>query len=318
VQPADGGAAADDVWVHWRRVPNFRLSGPRSRHYLLDSVAAIVQFGNGVRGLIPPVGRNNLVVRDMRTGGGASANREAPPLAVKELKTSLPFIDKVFNVQAASAGASPWTTEQFEEFGPQSLKNRGRAVTAEDYEWMIRQRFSDVARVRCLPVTEPGPGGVLQFKAGGITALVVPWSTAPRPQPSQGLMRKVQEYLAYVVLENIVADVHAKGPDYVAIDIAATLVPIRAEFALVVARKAQAAIDAFLHPLTGGEDGNGYGFGRPIFLSEVHAVLERIEEVDHVVSASFVAAPGANAYLIDGNVLPSSGVHAITVLAAGS
>ena len=315
---AGDGAAADEVWVRWRRVPNFRLSGPRSRHYLLDSVAAIVRFGNGMRGLIPTVGRNNLVVRDLETGGGANVNREATPLAVKELKTSLPFIDKVFNVQAASAGASPWTIEQFEEFGPQSLKNRGRAVTREDYEWMIRQRFSDVARVRCLPVTEPGPGGVLQFKAGGITALIVPWSAEPRPQPSQGLMRKVQEYLAYVVLENIVADIHVKGPDYVAIGIEATLVPTRAEFALVVARKAQAAIDAFLHPLTGGEDGNGYGFGRPVFLSEVHAVLARIEEVDHVVSARFTTAPGADAFMIDGNVLPSSGVHAITVLAAGS
>jgi len=315
VNPADVGG---EVWVRWRRVPNFRQSGPRSRHYLLDSVAAIVRFGNGARALIPVAGRNNLVIRNFQTGGGASANREAGPLTVKELKTSLPFIDKVFNVQAASAGASPWTIEQFEDFGPQSLKNRGRAVTREDYEWMIRQRFSDVARVRCLPVTEPAPAGALQFKAGGVTALVVPWSSDPRPQPTQGLMRKVRDFLTQTVLSNIAADVHVKGPDYQAVDIEAVVAPTRPELAIVVARKARAALDDFLHPLTGGEDKRGYAFGRPVFLSEVHAVLERIEEVDYVALARFVASPAADAFTIGANRLASPGAHQITVIAAES
>ncbi len=310
--------ASGEVWVRWLRVANFRLSGPRSRHYLLDAVAAIVRFGSGTRGHLPPVGRNNLVFRDLQAGGGAPANREVGALSVKAMKTSLPFIDKVFNVQPASAGASPWTTAEFEDFGPQALKNRGRAVTTEDYAWMVRQRFSDVARVRCRPVSEPGPGGTLQFKAGGVTALVVPWSTERRPQPSQGLIRKVREFLTGIVLRNITGDVHVKGPDYVAVDVAVTLVPTDPEFAMVVARKAQAALDAFLHPLTGGEDHEGYGFGRSVYLSEVHAVLGRIEEVDHVVSAHFVAAPGLDAFAITGDRLPSSGVHQITVLDAGS
>lgn len=314
----DVGGGDPEVWVRWRRVPNFRLSGPRSRHYLLDSVAAIVQFGNGTSGHIPVVGRNNLVFRDLQTGGGASVNQEVKPLSVKELKTSLPFIDKVFNVQAASAGASPWTIEQFEEFGPQSLKNRGRAVTTEDYEWMIRQRFSDVARVRCMPVREPGPGGALRFKAGGVTALVVPWSTEPRPQPTQGLIQQVRDYLAHVVLTNISADVHVKGPDYVAVDIAATIVPKRPELAIVVMRKASAALEAFLHPLTGGEDGGGYTFGRDVYLSEVQAELERIDEIDHVVSAHFIAVPGADQFPVDSDHLASSGTHQITVLSVES
>jgi predicted phage baseplate assembly protein len=255
-------------------------------------------------------------MRGLQTGGGASANSEAGPLSVKELKSSLPFIDKVFNVQSASAGASPWTIEQFEAFGPQSIKNRGRAVTREDYEWMIRQQFSDVARVRCLPVTEPGPGGTLQFKAGGVTALIVPFSGEPRPQPAQGLMRKVREYLTHVVLSNITTDVHVKGPDYHAVDIETVLVPTHPEYAMVVARKAQSALDAFLHPLTGGEDRKGYGFGRPVFLSEAQAVLERIEEVDHVVSARFVSAPDADVFSISENRLASPGVHRITARSA--
>ena len=124
----------------------------------------------------------------------------------------------------------------------------------------------------------------------------------------------MREFLVQNVLTNIVADVHVTGPDYVAVDVEAALVPKRPEFALVVARKAQAALDAFLHPLTGGEDHAGYGFGRPVFLSEVEAVLERIDEVDHVVSATFVGSPALDTFLIRADRLASSGVHRITVL----
>lgn len=304
-----------EIWVRWRRTPNFRLSGPRSRHYAMDGVAAVVGFGTGTRGLIPPVGRNNIVFRDFQTGGGSAANLDAVPLAVKELKTSLSFIERVFNVQAAAAGASPWSIAQLGEFGPQMLKNRGRPVTIEDYEWMVRQRFSSVARVRCLPVRAPGPGGTLVFKAGGVTLVIVPWSSEPRPQPDQGLTRSVREFLAQTALTNIAADIHVKGPDYVAIDVEATLVATSPELVSVLVRQARAALDTFLHPLTGGEDGAGYGFGRAVFISEVQAVLERLDGVDHVLSAQFAAASGAEAFPVTGDRLASSGAHRITVVA---
>ena len=38
---------------------------------------------------------------------------------------------------------------------------------------------------------------------------------------------------------------------------------------------------AFLHPLTGGPDGDGWAFGRGVFISDVAAVLEAIPGVDH-------------------------------------
>jgi hypothetical protein len=312
-------AAGDgEAWVRWIRVPNFELSGPRSRHYLLDAVIGRVTFGGLGQGLIPPIGRDNLVIRDCVTGGGEAANRETGILAVKELKTSLPFIDKVFNVQPATAGASAWSLRQLLEFGPQSLKTHGRSVTTEDYSWMVLQRFSEVARARSHAVRAPAPDGTLVFKAGAVTVLVVPWSADPRPQPSPGLIRKVREYLAQTSLGNIVADIYVKGPGYVPVDIEAVLVATRPEMASVVLRRAQGAIERFLHPLTGGEDGSGYGFGRAVYLSEVQATLERLEDVDHVVSARFVTRPTETAFTITGDRLASSGTHQITVLGMGA
>ncbi|MBS1824047.1 MAG: putative baseplate assembly protein [Acidobacteria bacterium] len=306
-------AGQSEVWVRWRRVPNFLVSGPRSRHYTLEPVAAVVGFGDGTNGLIPPPSKNNIVVRRFQTGGGEAANWEAPPLAVKQLKSSLPFIDKVFNVQSASAGASYWTLDDVGRFGPETIKNRGRAVTTEDYEWMVLQRFSQVARVRCLPTVAPAPGGGLAFQAGAVTVQVAPKGTELRPQPSQGLLRQIREFLAQTALANIGDGIYVKGPDYAEVRVAATLVPLRPELTSVVIRQATAALEAFLHPLTGGEDRSGYAFGRPVYLSEVFAVLERIEGVDHVVSASFIDLPGAGVFPVPSNSLASSGAHLITV-----
>lgn len=311
VRAAEG--VEPDIWVRWRRMSNFEQSHARSRHYLVDLVAARVIFGGGDTGLIPPPLRDNLVLRGFRTGGGGGANAETPPLAIKELKTSLPFIDRVLNVAAAAGGASEWSIPQLLSFGPESLKTRGRAVTAEDYEWMILQRFSGVARARCIPVREPAPGGVLAFKPGAVTTLLVPWSTDPRPQPSQGLLRKVQAYVQTIVLANITRDVHVMGPRYEVVRVVARIVPSAPELGSVVLRQAQAALEAFLHPLTGGEHGEGYAFGRDIYLSEVHAVLSRIEGVDHVESAGFADRAG-DVYAIAGDQLASSGAHLLTIV----
>ncbi|GIE35161.1 hypothetical protein Ait01nite_082060 [Actinoplanes italicus] len=49
-----------------------------------------------------------------------------------------------------------------------------------------------------------------------------------------------------------------------------------------VQRRAEQALSRFLHPLTGGDDGTGWEFGRPVFRSELFQVLERLDGVDHV------------------------------------
>ena len=42
------------------------------------------------------------------------------------------------------------------------------------------------------------------------------------------------------------------------------------------------ALRLFLHPLTGGPRGEGWPFGRDVFLSDVAAVLKTIEGIDFV------------------------------------
>jgi len=312
---AEDGQDSTGSWVRWLRMPHFLLSGAQSRHYTLNAVEGVLAFGDGTKGAIPPAGKDNLAVSGLRYGGGQAANAAAAVLAVKEMKTSLPFVDKVFNVQAAIGGADPWSRSDIMRFGPQSLKNRGRAVTTEDYEWMVLQAFSEVARARCLATRAPGAEGQLVFAPGEITMIIVPTSGATLPQPSKGLLKRIRDHLREHVLANIPPGIHAIGPSYEPVRIQATVKAERPEETSLVARRVVAALESFFHPLTGGEDGGGWGFGRAVPLSEVYATIDRAGGVDHVASAVFPDAPaGATSVAVDENSLVASGEHVITVI----
>jgi predicted phage baseplate assembly protein len=278
----------------------------------LDRVHGVVGFGDGKQGLIPPISKDNLVLRGFASGGGEAANTVATPLAIKQLKTSLPFVNKVFNLTQATGGAAAWSLEDTKQFGPQSIKNRGRAVTTEDYEWMVRERFGQVAKVRCLPTRAPGDGGLV-FQPGAVTVIVIPKSAERLPQPSNGLLRAIREYLQEKTLGSIVGTVHVIGPSFRSVSVAAVVKVSVPQEASLLARRVANALESWLHPLSGGDTAGGWEFGRAVYLSEVFAVIARVSGVDHVQSASFIDAPTASSIPVDANSLTASGIHVIEV-----
>ena len=63
----------DGGFVAWQRVEGFEGSGEGDRHYSVDPEAAQVIFGDGVRGLVPPLGRR-IRTGGYRYGGGRAGN----------------------------------------------------------------------------------------------------------------------------------------------------------------------------------------------------------------------------------------------------
>ena len=309
----EGGEQA--IWIRWTRQANFLSSEANSRHYTLEATGGTLTFGDGTKGFIPPIAKDNIVVRNLLVGGGEDANRLAQPLAVKELKSSLPFIDKVFNVQGATGGSDPWGLQQTLELGPQLIKNKDRAVTIEDFQLLVRAAFSQIARVRCLATRSPAPGGGLAFTPGAVTLIIVPKGNERTPQPPKALLKRIADDLRTKALGCIAAEIYAIAPEYHPVRVAATLSPLQPEESSLIVRRAAQALEAFLHPLTGGDDGAGWGFGRSVYLSEVFAVLQAVEGVDHVVDASFIdAAPTATSLTIGEHALVASGGHEIGVV----
>jgi Baseplate J-like protein len=276
-----------EIWVRWHEVATFLRSDLRGRHYLLDHASGLLTFGDGVRGMIPPPGTNNIIAT-YQSGGGSAGNVLIG--AVAKIQSPLPGVASVTNPVAADGGAEVETVDQVKERGPQTLRHRQRAVSASDFEWLARQAAGTrVARVNVLP----NVNRVLRFEPGWVTLVIIPGGTEARLTPSSELIREVQGSLETTAFAGLAAGVPTRvnviGPGYLQVTVAADVVPVDIDEAEAVKQRAIGALDAFFHPLTGGPRGTGWEFARDVYESEISQVLEGVLGVSHVTRLDLLA-----------------------------
>ncbi|NDJ16460.1 putative baseplate assembly protein [Myxacorys almedinensis] len=138
----------DASWVRWQEVSDFYNSGMHDRHYVLDRLTGAVSFGDGQFGKVPPAGRNNLRFARYQTGGGQHGNQ--PIGAVNQLKTTVPYVDRVTNLEAASGGADQEPLLQAQQRGTTVLRHQNRAVTVQDLEDLAYAASPDVSSARAI------------------------------------------------------------------------------------------------------------------------------------------------------------------------
>lgn len=270
-----------EVWVHWIEQPHFFDSGAEHRHYVIDRARGLVFFGDGTKGRIPPP-QASVVSRQHRSGGGLVGN--AATGAIKQLLGGIAGVQKVFNPRAAEGGADAETIEQCSVRAPLSIRHRGRAISPSDYETLAREASPAVAFVRAIP-TRNASGRTLP---GWVNVLIIPQSEDPRPWPSFGLRQHILKYIEERAPADLVGagQIYISGPDYLPIDVAATLAPTDPAEAGTVEKSARQALEDFFHPLRGGPDHRGWDLGRNVYMSDVAAVLERVNGVDYVKELS--------------------------------
>ena len=267
--------------VKWKPMEDLLTSSKDDRHYEIDKVSGEVKFGDGVYGKIPPIGRDNIKTT-YRTGGGSNGNVKA--YEIKDLKTSIPFLAKAFNPLAASGGTEVEGIDKTIERGPHVLKHRNRAITAEDFEQIAYQASRGIAKVKCISNFD-NKG---QYKPGWVTVIVIPQSSEYRPRLSLQLKRNIENYLKLHAPLSIVAKNHLQvsEPVYIEVTVHTILTSAMIDAIPIIEQKAFAGLREFLHPLTGGTAGRGWDFGRMPCLSDFYALLQKIEDADHVRSLS--------------------------------
>ncbi|HEY5958517.1 MAG TPA: putative baseplate assembly protein, partial [Polyangiaceae bacterium] len=238
-----------------------------------------VRFGNGENGWIPPLGINNVRMASYRTGGGTSGNRAVG--TVTQLKTTVPYVEKPTNPEAATGGAEAETVDAVRERVPRALRHRNRAVTVEDYEDMAKLASLEVAQTRCVPLRnlEADPLGGAPFP-GMSSVIVVPRSNEQKPIPSLELLGRVETFLEQRVPAG--ASLVVVGPRYIRIDVTVEVALTSDAVVPVVKAAIEQCLVAFLHPLTGGLDGTGWDFGREAHKSDFYPPVEGVSGVDHV------------------------------------
>jgi uncharacterized phage protein gp47/JayE len=291
------------IWVAWEARPYLYASGPRDRHYALDRATGLVRFGNGVQGAVPPPGAP--VVMSYDYGGGVGGNVAAG--SITQLHAAVPYVQTIANPIAAAGGAAAETVPEVRRRGPERLRNGGRSVAGDDYEWLAREASPEVALVRCLPTTGPDGHG----EPGWVTVVVVPESRAARPEPSQELLRRVEAALARQVPAAISRQVIVIGPRYRAVSVVAEVVPADPSRATEVEEALAAALDTFLHPVDGGPGGSGWEFGQPVELSSIVQVVLATDGVAAAPHVSLVSETDAygDAVPLAPDELPCAGKH---------
>jgi hypothetical protein len=167
-------------------------------------------------------------------------------------------------------------------------------VTVEDYEALAREASPAVARARCVPrrnLAEGTEAGRLAPREGYVSVIVLPSpeqagaldpaSRQAAPLPGNALLSVVSDHLQprrlLTVRQAIVPPLY---------------VPIQAELIVAARRdvpaetlrpRLVAALTGFLDAATGGPEGEGWPFGRNVYLSELYRLLEiEASGVDYV------------------------------------
>ena len=152
-----------------------------------------------------------------------------------------------------------------------ALRTPDRAVTAEDFVLLALRASPDVARAGFVP------GGSAGSVAGTVGVVLLGPNGAA---PSKALLARVAAYLDERRL--LTTRVQVTAAQRFRIGIRLRLVLEADATSAEVLTRATAALLRWLDPLTGGPDGLGWPFGRPVYLSEIYGVLDALPGVDYV------------------------------------
>jgi len=298
-EPAPGGEFGP--WTAWQRVTDFAAGA--GEVYRLDPVLGTIAFGShdavlapDGHGSVPPIGSEIRAAAYRHVAGGATGN--LPPGTITVPRSAIPGVIGVTNPGAAFGGSDQESVEEAKRRGPEVLRNRYRAVTTEDYEYLAREATTDVTKVRALeprlfnafdtiPVGlnqgDPWAYGALNRDVGNVNVIIVPDADTkvPAPTPSPELIREVSDYLT--ARRPVTTSLHVTGPRYLPIEVVIDVRIWSQAVALGLVRdpavfpdvenELEAKILAYLHPTRGKADGKGWEVGEHITIAGLFEFL---------------------------------------------
>jgi len=306
-------------WENWEQKDNFSNSGPDDNHFVCDLVSGEINFGPVIRsprgeeiryGSTPPQGRP-VRLTSYRYGGGPAGNVGRNTITVP--KSKMPYVGSVTNRRAASGGSDPESVDQAKIRGPQVVRNLQRAVTPQDFEALAKAASTSVGRAHCVRIKNPDPDGgraasldtssmASRVLPGVVHVLIVPAlaqigpsTLTPRQlrdqlDPSNEVLSQVRGYLEE---RRLITTLLIVGrPDYVWVSIYARVKVSPGVEHSRVKEEIEKKLHRFVHPLWGGYQGDGWSFGRSLYLSEIYSQVQSVPGVEYTEAVeAFVVDP---------------------------
>ena len=347
------GPGAATHWVPWTARDDLDAAGPVDAAFGFDPAVGSIRFGDGVRGRVPPPGSAVMVsyagtigasgnVASARTWSLTDAALNHALLgasfastAACVLRNALPAAGGAdaedIGAAAARAAADLWAHERLVQLCP-----AGTCATLDQLErdavleCALPERAATTLDIERNAIDVPGTRvrrarAWSQFDAmapcaeasGTVTVIIVPSLPRGQPSPSAGLLRAVKRWLERrrVLCTRLLV----VGPDYVVVSVTAAVTAVTGADPARVHADVVDALTTFLDPLIGGPAGRGWPFGRDVYRSEILALVDGVNGVDHVTSLAMFG-DGSEAACSNLCVAPtslvSSGSHDITVVRA--
>jgi hypothetical protein len=306
------------AWVRWLETEDLALSGPAERHYAIDRNLGEILFGNGKNGRIPDARDRESVRVAYRTGGGEIGNLSEG--GISRINVSIGFVNGVRNPDATSGGCDQETLAEALARSAASLKHGYRGVTASDYEALALEASRNIRKAKCF-ANRDGSGA----RAPGSVALVVLQKDFRQGRNFFGkLQEQVYQYIAARISGNIVdlERFYVAEPQFLELSVKAELSVRDFDLVFQVKGAAERRLDAFLDPIAGNFDGNGWGIGSIPNQTQITNCLKDISGIDFINSVTVTAYREGRSGRMEADLgqkdglifgLPLSGRHEIRI-----
>ena len=267
-------------WVLWRQVTDVDDSGPLDRVYSLDETSGAVRFGDGLHGMIAPVGRDAIVAFSYQRTEPGPRDDVVPANIIAQrstlnLITPVEGVEAVFAADQSAGGAPPDSAERVQRFAPARLRHRDRALTLTDFEDHALQSSPDIVQARALS------------DSAGMRLVIV--MRGKDVQPSQAARRELRRTLLAVAPPQMALGraLRITGPLLRRLRISVTLRMASLTGSGQLAIQAKRALSAFFDPANGGLEGAGWPLGADPSEDDVALALLDAPQLESIEQVSF-------------------------------
>ncbi len=216
---------------------------------------------------------------------------------------SLDFIEKTENIMAVSGGLDAETEDEAAKRSAGELRHGRRAVTAGDYEAVVRRGVRGLLRVRCFP----GRDGAGKKAPKHITLAVLP---REGEMGFESIRENITDCLRPCMECGLYewGRLHIVEAERVSVKVRALLSAKSALKDFGMKQKIEDAINAFLDPVTGYFDGRGWRIGTLPTVDQISSAIGRLDKRLYVRRVS-LENEGRGPY-----ALAAAGKHEIEIL----
>lgn len=280
-----GNKKRGSLWELWCETNSFDTETAMSKKYMLNPETGAIKFGNNIKGRVPSIGDNNILITSLKLTAGAKGNIQKGTM--KCFMKDSGFIQAEM-FKSAEGGRNQESVKELLERATHVIKKSNMsAVTAEDYGlFTLKTPGLIVNNATVIPLYKPYMENYPINKIENtITIVVEPFFSKQKKLDLTAYIENILTHLNRVKL--ITTKLYVMTPQYLPLDV---YVEIEAQMeytnAEEIVRKAlEKAIESQAYAKPQNENNSVLqfqGFGVVIYHGVLHQALEGLEIVSYV------------------------------------